>query len=850
MNKEINRLPLKFGWLLQMAWRDSRKNRSRLFLFISTVILGIAALVAIYSLGYTIERDVDAQAKTLIGADLVFDDNRAFSPAAQALIDSIGDRKSRERSFASMVYFIKTGGTRLAQVRALEGGFPFYGSIETRPAHIAKTFQQGKFALVDKTLMLQFKAAIGDFIKVGEEQFQIAGEILKAPGKTGFSSAMAPAVWIPLQYLDATGLMQKGSRVTYTEYVKFDTRVNLEELLANIEPRLETEGIDIETVDSRKRTTGRSFEDLNEFLQLVSFIALLLGCIGVASAIHIYIREKLGAISMLKCLGATNRQAFLIYLLQIAGIGLTGSIIGAMLGSGIQFLLPALLRDFLPFDIHMQVSWRAIGQGIAVGLLVSVLFALLPLIAIRKISPLHTLRISEYRTRLLQDPWQWLVGALIILFILGFSWLQLNSLFQALAFTIAVIGAFGLLAGMAMLMMWLARKFFPSSWNYLWRQGFSNLFRPNNQTVVLVVAIGLGTSFICLLFFVQQILTRKVELSASENQPNMVIFDIQESQKTQVADLTRAYHLPVIQQVPIVTMRIEEINGINAVKARNDSSLKISPQSFEGEIRATYRDTLTDSEKIVDGALQTVIPGDGKIQVSIEEGYARRLQVKPGDRIVFNVQGSLVPVTVGSLRAVDWNRVQTNFRVVFPLGVLESAPKFHVLVTRVPNNEVSAKFQQALVGSFPTVSVIDLGLILTVVDELLDKISFVVRFIGGFSIITGIVVLIASIIISKYQRIRETVLLRTLGGTGKQIMVITALEYFFLGSLAAFTGILLAMAGGWALARFSFKTSFSPALLPVLLIFLAICSITVLIGLFNSRGILNRPPLEVLQNDL
>ena len=367
MNKEINRLPLKFGWLLQMAWRDSRKNRSRLFLFISTVILGIAALVAIYSLGYTIERDVDAQAKTLIGADLVFDDNRAFSPAAQALIDSIGDRKSRERSFASMVYFIKTGGTRLAQVRALEGGFPFYGSIETRPAHIAKTFQQGKFALVDKTLMLQFKAAIGDFIKVGEEQFQIAGEILKAPGKTGFSSAMAPAVWIPLQYLDATGLMQKGSRVTYTEYVKFDTRVNLEELLANIEPRLETEGIDIETVDSRKRTTGRSFEDLNEFLQLVSFIALLLGCIGVASAIHIYIREKLGAISMLKCLGATNRQAFLIYLLQIAGIGLTGSIIGAMLGSGIQFLLPALLRDFLPIDIHMQAilpDWPTTGRTI------------------------------------------------------------------------------------------------------------------------------------------------------------------------------------------------------------------------------------------------------------------------------------------------------------------------------------------------------------------------------------------------------------------------------------------------------------------------------------------------------
>ncbi|ULQ51579.1 ABC transporter permease [Flavihumibacter fluvii] len=841
---------LKFRWLLQMAWRDSRKNRSRLFLFVSSVILGIAALVAIYSLGYTIEKDVDAQAKTLIGADLVFDNNRPFSPAAQALIDSIGDQRSRERSFASMVYFIKTGGTRLAQVRALEGGFPYYGTIETKPAQVAKTFQQARHALVEKTLMLQFQAAVGDSIKVGELSFLIVGEILKAPGKTGFSTAVAPAVWIPLQYLDATGLLQKGSRITYTQYVKFDIPVNLDKLLSNIEPRLETEGIDIETVASRKRNTGQSFEDLNEFLQLVSFIALLLGCIGVASSIHIYIREKLASISMLKCLGATNRQAFLIYLLQIAGIGLIGSMIGAIIGTCIQFLLPALFQDFLPIDIHMQVSWRAIGQGVAVGLLVSVLFALLPLIAIRNISPLHTLRISEYRSRLFQDPMQWLVGSLIFIFILGFSWLQLNSLFQALTFTVSVIGAFALLAGMARLMMVLARKFFPSSWSYLWRQGFANLFRPNNQTVILVVAIGLGTSFICLLYFVQSILTRKVELSASGNQPNMVIFDIQDNQKSQVASLTRSFRLPVNQEVPIVTMRIEEINGINAAEARNDSTLDISPQAYEGEIRASYRDSLTDSEKLSEGVLQPANSGRDSILVSLEEGYARRLHVKRGDRLVFNVQGVLVSTIVGSFRQVDWNRVQTNFRVIFPTGVLESAPKFHVLVTRVPSQEVSAKFQQALVKSFPTVSVIDLGLILSVVDDVLDKIGFVVRFIGGFSIVTGLVVLIASVIISKYQRMRETVLLRTLGATGKQILVITALEYFFLGSLAALTGILLAMAGGWALARFSFKTNFTPALIPVLLIFLGICCLTVIIGLFNSRDILNRPPLEVLQNDL
>jgi putative ABC transport system permease protein len=443
---------------------------------------------------------------------------------------------------------------------------------------------------------------------------------------------------------------------------------------------------------------------------------------------------------------------------------------------------------------------------------------------------------------------QWLIGLLVFLFILGFSWLQLHSVFKALTFTVIIIVAFALLAGMAMLMMWLARKFFPSSWSYLWRQGFANLFRPNNQTVVLVVAIGLGTAFICLLYFVQQILTRKVELSASENQPNMVIFDIQDNQKGQVAALTRSFSLPVIQEVPIVTMRIEEINGITSSKARNDSTLATSPRAFEGEIRATYRDTLTDSEKILNGALQKANAGRDSIMVSLEEGYAKRISVKTGDQIIFNVQGVMVPTIVGSTRTVDWNRVQTNFRVVFPSGILETAPKFHVLVTRVPSKEVSAKFQQSLVKSFPTVSVIDLGLILSVVDDILNKVGFVVRFIGGFSIITGLVVLIASVIISKYQRMRETVLLRTLGATGRQILVITALEYFFLGALAAITGILLAISGAWALARYSFKTNFSPAFMPIALIFFGICGITVLIGLFNSREVLNRPPLEVLQN--
>lgn len=837
-------------WILQMAWRDSRRNKSRLVLFISSIILGIAALVAIYGLGYTLERDIDLQAKTLIGADLAVDANQPPDPAIQQLLDSIGtiSQQAAENNFASMIYFTKSGGTRLAQVRAVSGGFPFYGQLETRPGTAFAGFAKQQGALVERTLLLQFNAKPGDSIRVGEKTFLILGEILQSPGKTGFSAAVAPAVWIPLDALEETGLLQKGSRINYLYYYKFPSAATINLLLPKIENRLEEAGWDLETVASRKESTGRSFRDLNEFLQLVSFIALLLGCIGVASAIHIYVREKISSIAILKCLGATNRQAFLIYLVQMLAIGLLGSILGAFLGTGIQFLLPQVLEDFLPIEIHMQISWKAIGQGILVGILVSLLFALWPLLGVRKVSPLNTLRVTGSHSRWWQDAWRLLVGVGIILFIFGFSWLQTGSIQAATGFTIGVILSFLLLSGAAWLLIYLIRRYFPNQLAYVWRQGFANLFRPNNQTVILVVAIGLGTSFICLLFYIQEVLTNKVQRAGSDNQPNLVVFDIQPSQKEALNQLTASYNLPIIQDVPIITMRLSSIRGYSATDLKADTTIDIPRRAFDGEIRATYRDSLTEAETILEGELQDSVTNLNDIRISIEEGYAKRLKVKPGDELEFNVQGAPIKTTVGSLRTVDWNRVQTNFRVIFPKGVLEQAPKFHVLVTRVPSAEFSARYQRALVESFPTVSVIDLNLILKTVDDILGKISFVIQFIGGFSIVTGIMVLIASILISKYQRMQETVLLRTIGATSRQVFAITALEYFFLGSLAAVTGIGLALIGGFLLAKFSFDTGFNPPLLATLLIFLSITGLTVLIGLFNSRSVLKAPPLSILNS--
>ncbi|QHS57961.1 FtsX-like permease family protein [Mucilaginibacter sp. 14171R-50] len=832
-----------------MALRDSRRNRGRLLLFISSIVFGIGALVAIYSFRYNIRNDVNNQAATLIGADLSISGNKEPDAKLQKLLDSLGDDRSQERSFPSMVLFTKSQNTRLVQVKALQGSFPYYGSLETTPAQAGISFKKGKNALVDKTLMLQFNAKVNDSIKVGNETFLIAGILNKAPGQTGISSGIAPVVYIPMQYLDKTGLITTGSRINYSYYYKYNSNTDVEKLVKKLDPTLDKAGFGYDTVEGKKEGTSRSFADLSKFLSLVGFIALLLGCVGVASAINIYIREKIQSIAIMRCLGVKASEAFLIYLIQITGIGLIGSVAGAVLGTGVQHLLPLVLKDFLPITISVTISWMAIWQGIVLGLIVSILFALLPLISIRNISPLNTLRLSVDNTTTLRDPLRWAVYMLVLVFITCFAYLQIGDWAGAIFFTMGMGVAFLILTAIAWLLTRFVGLLIKASWSYTWRQGFANLYRPNNQTIILTVSIGLSTAFICTLFLIQQLLISQVTLSTGDNQSNMILFDIQSGQQKAVADLTRKQGLPVLSEVPIITMRLEKVNGKTAADAKKDSTLHISERAFNYEYRVTYRDALTASEKVTAGTWQGSATPGKDIPISAEERFAGRINAKVGDKLVFNVQGVPMNTYISSIRKVNWNKVSTNFQVVFPTGVLEDAPQFHVLLTHVPSNAVSARYQQVVVKQFPNVSMIDLGLILNVLDELLGKIGYVIKFMSGFSIITGIIVLISSVRISKYQRIQESVLLRTLGGSRKQIFTITALEYLFLGALSALTGIVIAVGSSWLLARYTFDMPYSVNFLPVGIIFIVITSLTVIIGLLNSRGVLNKPPLEILRSN-
>lgn len=835
------------SWLLTMALRDGKASAKKLGLFIASIVLGIAAVVSIQSFGENLKENIQLQSKSLMGADFRIDSNNPPNERVTAIMDSLGGPDAREISFTSMAAFPKTGAAKLVQVRGIEGNFPLYGQLETEPAAAAGVYKEQNAALVDATLMLQLGLQTGDSIKVGDTTLPIAGALHSVPGSTAIFSSVAPPVLIPYESIEATGLVQTGSRVGYDFYFAAPG-MNMEQLDDNLGDELDAESADLDTHTSTSERLGRRYENFGKFLNLVAFIALLLGCVGIASAISIYIKGKLRAVAVLKCLGATRKQTFLIYLVQIAVIGFLGGIIGTVLGLFLQQLFPLFLGDLLPVDVQMSFSPQVIIMGLLLGIFMSVLFALYPLMSTLYISPLQALR-QQSEGRENSGKAGILVLAGIFLFILLFSYWLLEEWKYSLAFVAGIIITFSILAGIAKLFMKAIKKYFPSSWGFPARQSLLNLFRPQNQTLTLVLAIGVGTFLISTLYFTKDVLLAQATIESQEESPNMILLDVQSEQKDPVVNTINSQGLPVLDDIAIVTMRVQSIQGRSVNELRQDTSTSINRWILHHEFRVTYRDSLMASETLQQGEWVSQVEDRELVPISVSDNFADDAEVEVGDRVTFNVQGVLLNTIVRSIRIVDWSRMQMNFSIVFPKGVLEDAPQFRVLTTKLPNEQSSAALQQELVRKFPNVTIIDLRQVLTVIEGLLEKISWLINFMAFFSILTGIIVLLGAVRTSKYQRIRESVLLRTIGARSQQILKILALEYLYLGVLGALSGILLSLISSQLLAYYLFDTAFIPSWIPFLVLLPGIVILVLVIGLSNSTSVIKSPPLEVLRKE-
>ncbi len=838
------------GFLARTALKDSRKNRGKLFMFMSSIILGIAALVAINSFNYNLVEDIDEQALSLMGADLVVNSNRKIPENILDTLATLPGETASEIELFSMAYLPRIDETQFMRIKALEGDFPFYGKLKTEPADAHDIIKNGRYALVDEGMMLQYNLVVGDEIRLGNAFFEIGARLKNTFGAAGITSAFAPAVYISKEHIPVTDLVQPGSLLDYSLFYKLPKDYPIDQWKADRRKTFRNENVRVETLEDQKEDLEEAFSGLNYFLNLVALVSLLLGCIGVASSVFIYVKTKIPSIAVFRCLGMKGTQAFMIYFLQIVVLGLIGVVIGATLGSAIQVLIPMILTDLLPFEVQMGISWKAIFEGVFIGLIITILFALLPLVSIRNISPLRTLRASDDGEQK-RDSLVYVIGVLILLSIFFFLWRLTAEPMTGLAFTGGLAIAFLLLFLVARFIMWAVKKFLPKQWNFVFRQGLSNLFRPNNQTQTLLVSIGLGTAVLTTLFIIQGLILENVSGMDAGNQPNIVLYGIESKQNDEVIKITKEHDMPILQNVPIVTMKVEGWKGKSKKEWQADTTQNTRFWAANREARVSYRDTLDKGELLIRG----VMPGppstsNDSILISVDEGWARGLQVDIGDEIVWNVQGTRMKTYIAAIRKIEFKSMQTRFFVVFPTGVLEEAPQFQVMVTKSPDNETTAKFRSAIGRTFSNVSVIDLQSILVALNDILDKVSYIIKFMAAFSILTGLIVLISSLLLSKFQRIKEAVLLRTIGASRSQILKINATEYALLGSLSAATGILLALIGGYLLAKFQLELDFNIQWIPIFFVFLFVVALTVIIGMLNTREVVSKSPLEVLRKEV
>jgi putative ABC transport system permease protein len=839
-------------WSLLLALRDARAGWRRLLVFALSIALGVAGLVAITGTRDLLKGALEAEAKAVLGADLELASRSAFSEEAEAFFREIGGEQAREVNLSTLAFFPGPGEGRLVQLRALEGRWPFFGRIELEPEEVLEDWRGGRApgALVERSLLLQLGVPVGGEIRLGDRVFPVAGALVASPGEAAGFGTIAPRVYLPLPELESTGLLREGSFARYKQYFRLEGIEDVESWLKPQRERLRELRLATETVQERQRELGTALEQVAAFLGMAGFVALLLGAVGVASALHLHVRPKLPSIAMLRCLGAPAGAASRVFLWQGMALGAVGSLAGVVIGILVQLVLPAALAPVLPVKVEAQVSWSSAAQGFASGWLTALVFSLWPLLGLKQVSPLRALR-AGFGEPSASGATKGVLGVVTLALLVTLAVVTSGSLRTGLIFTAGVAAGSLVLVAAALAVTRVAKRLGGGFGSYVWRQGVANLHRPQNRTVLLVTGLGLGLFLVLSLFLVRGALLAEFDRATSADRPNLVIWDIQQDQREAVEAAMREAGVAFTQAAPVVTMRIQGIDGRTVAEIQADRNFRAPGWRLRREYRSTFRAGTTASERVISGSWVGTWSGaeGARVPISVEEEMARELGLGLGSRIDWDVQGQRIETEVASIRKVEWRGFSPNFFVVFPAGVLEDAPGFWLMAGKAEDTAQSAGLQRVIGRTLPGVSIIDLQAVLRTFDTITRQIGRAVSFMAAFTVLTALIVLVGALIAGRNQRAREAVLLRTLGARRGQVARIEAVEYAVLGSLAALVGGGLSWVAAALLGRFVFKLQVLPPVGPVAAGWLVVVGVTLLLGWLTGRAARSAPPLEVLRSE-
>jgi len=848
-------------FVLRMAWRETRAAWVRLVFFFVCVAIGVAAIIVLRSVVQNVRDTLTREARQIVGADIVVQSARPWTDENRAVLERElnGVKVARTdvietRTMAAPEEGKGSGRVRLVELRGVEAGFPFYGAIELDGgAPYSHALLAGFGALVSPEFLIEMGLSVGDSVRLGGRPFVIRGVVAKDRVQRGGANfAFGPRVYVDLIDLRALNLLGFGSSATYQTFLKLDES-QIDRMAASLRQQYATQTVSVRSWHAFEDRLGENLGTAENYLSLVGFAMVVLGGIGVWSVARVLVQQKIRSVAILKCLGASSRQVLAIYVTEVVWLALAGGALGAGLAAIAVWMIPA--RLLLPLGITgVSITASATAQGIGVGVLVSLFFALVPLLEMRRVKPLLLLRADTAASARRPDALSRFVmvatGAALLLVAV---W-QAGSLRAGLYVSAGLAGV-TLLLMLASLVVLRVTKPLTKSPRFAVRHALISLGRPGNQTRVVLTAVGLGCFFVLSVRAIQTNLVEEFAAQIVATSPDLVLIDVQQDQVEAVGRTVAPYVLEPPRMLPLLRARVVGVQG-RRVSLPTPEAIRLHGR-LTREFGVTYRDALQDNEKVTAGQFwsgPSQSPPDDEVdaEVSISEEVRDDADVGVGDLVRLDIASQIVRARVTSIRRVAWDETQNGgfFFVLRPGPFMARVPHTFVGFLRTGEDaERRAALQRELVRGFPNISAIDVRAVVAAVRGILDNITLGITVVGAVTVVSGVLILIGAVAMTKFQRLYEAAIYRTLGASTRLLTTMVAIEYGVLGLLAGLLGAAGAFGLSWALATYLFDITWRPA--PGFLAGGALATglIVCLVGVAASLDVLWRKPLGTLRSD-
>jgi putative ABC transport system permease protein len=853
---------MNFRWstAFKIALREARSSWFKFLFVILAVAVGVGSLTGVRGFSRAFHEMLLSQARTLMAADLSLRVFEMPSPQQSAVMDSLA-RRGVQRTWITETLTMASGGAgrppMLVSVKAVDPRvYPFYGEIRISPPAPLRAALTADTIAVSDDVILRLNVKTGDTLNLGGKLFRIIGRVTYEPDRMLGSLNVGPRVMITREGLDRTGLILPGSRAAERFLFRLQPGSPSIAAVRDILKKAFPEALIADFRETHPIIT-QGLSRATTFLSLVSLITLIVGAIGVATAMHSHIQQRLDSIAIMKCLGARSNQLMRIYLIQTIALGLGGGLLGAGLGVAIQRIFPSFLARY--FQLEPSARWDLLtaAQGIGVAILATLLFTLPPLLSIRRIRPNLILRREmaetkpNWRTRLVQSRASIASGVAIVLGIAGiamsFATGSTKDIWKTGAyFAGALVVSLAVLAAIAWIMLRglkiLSRRALPASI----RHGVANIYRPGNHAQSVLVALGIGVMFTLSVYLVERGVIAQMNRTAPPGMPNVFLIDITPKDRVAVLDLLQRQRglQGSADLIGTVAAKLIDVDGEDIQK----KVLKGWGRRFRYPRSVTSASNISSNVEVLRGKWWNPAQPPSAPEVCIGEDAAKTLGINPGSHTRWSVSGREFDARVACIHRVDELHLSSRLDFIFSAGALDGFPVIYYGALRAQPSAVPA-IQESLYHSFPTVTVVNMADVLQTFQSVVDQIALVIRFISMFAILAGAIILASSVAGTRFRRMREVVILKTLGATRWRVSRIFSVEFLILGAVAGAMGSLLANGFANLLLKRLLDAQVSFPIAPSLLAVLATALIANAAGWMASFHILGQKPLEILREE-